>query len=89
MIHKPHLPSGGSTVYCGISGEQFHGSRASYSATDEACGSRSSTWRSHVLGTWPLTLAVSTKLWISALAPLTVSLKSHFIKVLTQTMMSR
>ena len=28
-IHKPHLPNSGSTVYRGISGEQFHGSRAS------------------------------------------------------------
>ena len=28
-LHKPHLPSGGSTVYRGISGEQFHGSKAS------------------------------------------------------------
>lgn len=47
-IHKPHLPSGGATVYRGICGEQFHGSNASYSSTDEACGNRSSTWRSHV-----------------------------------------
>ena len=28
-IHKPHLPQGGPTVYCGICGEQFHGNRAS------------------------------------------------------------
>ncbi|WP_397458922.1 helix-turn-helix domain-containing protein [Pseudomonas asplenii] len=28
-IHKPHLPNSGLTAYCGISGEQFHGSRAS------------------------------------------------------------
>ena len=28
-IHKPHLTKGGATVYCGISGEQFHGSKAS------------------------------------------------------------
>ena len=47
-IHKPHLPSGGATVYRCICGEQFHGSNASYSSTDEACGNRSSTWRSHV-----------------------------------------
>ena len=29
-IYKPHLPNGWSTVYCGISGEQFRGSSASY-----------------------------------------------------------
>ncbi|WP_458130746.1 acyltransferase family protein [Pseudomonas sp. R3-41] len=28
-IHKPHLPNSGLTVYRGISGEQFHGSKAS------------------------------------------------------------
>ncbi|WP_409565555.1 IS66 family insertion sequence element accessory protein TnpB [Pseudomonas protegens] len=28
-IHKPHLPSGGATVYRSICGEQFHGSSAS------------------------------------------------------------
>ena len=28
-IHKPHLPNGELTVYRGISGEQFHGSKAS------------------------------------------------------------
>ena len=28
-IHKPHLPSGGATAYRGISGKQFHGSKAS------------------------------------------------------------
>ena len=28
-IHKPHLPQGEVTVYRGISGEQFHGRKAS------------------------------------------------------------
>lgn len=28
-IHKLHLPNSGLTVYCGISGVQLHGSRAS------------------------------------------------------------
>lgn len=46
-IHKPHLLRSGFYVYRGISNEQFHGSKASKSSTLEACGRRSSAWRSH------------------------------------------
>ena len=28
-IHEPHLPQHGATAHRGISGEQFHGSKAS------------------------------------------------------------
>lgn len=28
-IHEPHLPKDGLAIYRGISGEQFHGSKAS------------------------------------------------------------
>jgi len=60
--------------YLGICGVQFHGSRASKASTLEACGKRSSAWRSHALERLPTASSVED---YEALLPWNYSPVSH------------